>query len=173
MNTFKTPLRDIEFALFDVLHYAEHCERYSPDLDRELVLALLQENARFCEDVLAPLSSIGDREGCQLSGGQVRTPSGFKEAYQQFCDAGWPSLARNAAYGGQGLLQSLGIVVNELYASANYAWAMYQGLSQGAMHTIETHGSSEQKQRYLPHLISGRWTGTMCLTESHCGTDLG
>jgi alkylation response protein AidB-like acyl-CoA dehydrogenase len=173
MNTFKAPLRDIEFALFEVLRYAEHCENYCVDLDRELVLALLQENARFCEDVLAPLSSIGDREGCQLVSGRVLTPSGFKNAYTQFCDAGWPSLARNTHYGGQGLLQSLGIVVNELYASANYAWAMYQSLSQGAMHTIETHGSNEQKQRYLPHLISGQWAGTMCLTESHCGTDLG
>jgi alkylation response protein AidB-like acyl-CoA dehydrogenase len=173
MNTFKAPLRDIEFALFDVLGYDKHCKRYSADLDKELVRSLLQENARFCEDVLAPLSSVGDREGCQLVSGQVITPSGFKAAYALFCDAGWPALSRTTSFGGQGLLQSLGFIVNELYASANYAWSMYQGLSQGAMHTIETHGSQEQKKSYLPHLISGRWTGTMCLTESHCGTDLG
>jgi len=173
MNNFKVPLRDIEFALFDVFNFEEHCALYCPSLDAALIKALLTENARFCESVLAPLLVVGDREGCRLKAGQVITPTGFKAAYQQYCDAGWPSLSRATEFGGQGLLQSFGFVVNESMGAANYAWNMYPGLSQGAMHTIETHGSGAQKQTYLPALISGRWTGTMCLTEAHCGTDLG
>jgi alkylation response protein AidB-like acyl-CoA dehydrogenase len=173
MSNFKLPLRDIEFALFELFHFEEHYAEYCPSLDRSLTKALINENARFCEDVLAPLSSSGDSEGCHLVEGNVVTPSGFRAAYQQYCDAGWPSLARSAEFGGQGLPQSLGIVMNELSATANYAWTMYPGLSQGAMHTIESHGSDAQKQTYLPALISGEWTGTMCLTEAHCGTDLG
>src|SRR4051812_5407239 len=141
MNNFKVPLRDIEFALFEVFHFEKHYAEYCPSLDRELTNALLTENAHFCEEILAPLSSVGDREGCRLIDGNVETPSGFKAAYQQYCDAGWPSLARSAEFGGQGLPQSLGIVMNELSAIANYSWTMYSGLSQGAMHTIESHGS--------------------------------
>lgn len=173
MSNFKLPLHDIEFALFELFHFEEHYAEYCPSLDRSLTKALLNEGARFCEDVLAPLSSSGDTEGCRLVDGNVITPSGFKAAYQQYCDAGWPSLARSSEFGGQGLPQSLGIVMNELSATANYAWTMYPGLSQGAMHTIESHGSDWQKKVYLPALISGEWTGTMCLTEAHCGTDLG
>ncbi len=173
MGKIKLPLRDIEFALFELLHFEEHYAEYCPSLDRDLAKALLSESARFCEDVLAPLSASGDSEGCKLVNGEVVTPSGFKAAYKHYCDAGWPSLARSAEFGGQGLPQSLGIVVNELSATANYSWTMYPGLSQGAMHTIESHGSEEQKKIYLPALISGAWTGTMCLTEAHCGTDLG
>lgn len=173
MSDFKAPLRDIEFALFEVFHFEEHYAEYCPSLDRELTNALLDENAHFCENVLAPLSAIGDSEGCCLENGKVVTPTGFKDAYQRYCNAGWPSLARSLEFGGQGLPQSLGLVMNELSATANYAWTMYPGLSQGAMHTIESHGSNEQKQTYLPALISGLWTGTMCLTEAHCGTDLG
>lgn len=173
MSNFKVPLRDIEFALFEVFNFEEHYAEYCPSLDRDLTKALLEEGARFSEQVLAPLSATGDTEGCHLADGKVITPTGFKAAYAQYCDAGWPSLSRSLEYGGQGLPQSLGYVMNELSATANYAWTMYPGLSQGAMHTIESHGSDEQKQTYLPALISGQWTGTMCLTESHCGTDLG
>lgn len=173
MNDFKVPLRDIEFALFEVFNFEEHYAEYCPSLDRSLTKALLEESARFSEQILAPLSASGDTEGCHLVDGQVITPKGFKAAYAQYCDAGWPSLSRSLEFGGQGLPQSLGYVMNELSATANYAWTMYPGLSQGAMHTIESHGSDEQKQTYLPALISGQWTGTMCLTESHCGTDLG
>lgn len=173
MSNFKVPLRDIEFAFFEVFNFEEHYAEYCPSLDRDLTKALLEEAARFCEQVLAPLSASGDTEGCRLVDGKVITPTGFKAAYAQYCDAGWPSLSRSLEYGGQGLPQSLGYVMNELSATANYAWTMYPGLSQGAMHTIESHGSDAQKQTYLPALISGQWTGTMCLTESHCGTDLG
>jgi len=173
MTRFTAPLRDIEFALFELFHFEEHYAEYCPSLDKELTKALLSESAHFCEHVLAPLSSVGDTEGCRLVDGKVITPSGFKAAYQHYCDAGWPSLARSTEFGGQGLPQSLGLVVNELSATANYAWTMYPGLSQGAMHTIESHGSEAQKRTYLPALISGQWTGTMCLTEANCGTDLG
>lgn len=173
MSNFKVPLRDIEFALFEVFNFEEHYAEYCPSLDRDLTKALLEEGARFSEQVLAPLSASGDTEGCRLVDGKVITPTGFKAAYAQYCDAGWPSLSRSLEFGGQGLPQSLGYVMNELSATANYAWTMYPGLSQGAMHTIESHGSDAQKQTYLPALISGQWTGTMCLTESHCGTDLG
>lgn len=173
MSNFKVPLRDIEFVLFEVFHFEEHCAEYCPSLDRSLTLALLEEAARFSEQVLAPLSATGDKEGCRLENGKVFTPNGFKAAYEQYCDAGWPSLSRSLDFGGQGLLQSLYFVMNEISASANYAWTMYSSLSQGAMHTIESHGSETQKQAYLPSLISGKWTATMCLTEAHCGTDLG
>ncbi|WP_039913197.1 acyl-CoA dehydrogenase C-terminal domain-containing protein [Cellvibrio mixtus] len=174
MSNYQTPLRDINFTLFELLDYAGHCSLIGqPALDSELANAFLTEAARFSETVLAPLGPLGDRAGCQLIDGKVITPPGFKEAYQQYCDAGWPTLSRSGLYGGQGLPQSLGIVLSEILGTPNWAWGMYVGLSQGAMHTIETHGSQRQKQQYLPSLISGRWTGTMCLTESQAGSDLG
>lgn len=174
MNNYRTPLRDIAFTLFELFGYPEHCRAigYS-SLDRGLTEAFLGEAARFAEEVLAPLGPVGDRQGCQLIDGKVITPSGFKEAYQHYCAAGWPGLSRSADYGGQGLPQSLGVILNEVLGTPNWAWAMYAGLSQGAMHTIETHGTEQQKQQYLPALISGRWTGTMCLTEAQAGSDLG
>lgn len=174
MNPYQTPLRDIEFALFDVLQYSHHCQDLgATQLDAGLATAFLQEAGRFADEQLAPLNSIGDRQGCKLDAGQVKTPQGFREAYQQYCAMGWPSLCRNQDYGGQGMPQSLGIVLSEIIGTPCWSWSMYVGLSQGAMHTLETHGTDEQKQTYLPHLISGRWTGTMCLTESQAGSDLG
>ncbi len=174
MSNYQTPLRDINFTLFELFKYSDHCAHLGqPSLDTELANAFLAEAAHFSEDVLAPLGPLGDQLGCQLVDGDVITPPGFKEAYQRYCDAGWPTLSRSSAYGGQGLPQSLGIVLSEILGTPNWAWGMYAGLSQGAMHTIETHGSLHQKQRYLPALISGRWTGTMCLTESQAGSDLG
>lgn len=174
MSNYQTPLRDINFALFELLDYSHHCSVIGhPALDAELANAFLAEAARFSETVLAPLGPLGDRAGCQLIDGKVITPPGFKEAYQHYCAAGWPTLSRSTLYGGQGLPQSLGIVLSEILGTPNWAWGMYVGLSQGAMHTIETHGSLRQKQQYLPSLISGRWTGTMCLTEAQAGSDLG
>jgi len=123
--------------------------------------------------VLSPLNQIGDSQGCKFENGVVTTPDGFKEAYQQYVEAGWPSLPHKPEFGGQGLPESLGIVINEMVGTANWSWSMYPGLSHGAMATIEEHGTDEQKNTYLTKLISGEWTGTMCLTESHCGTDLG
>lgn len=174
MSNYQTPLRDINFTLFELFSYQDHCARIGqPALDSELANAFLSEAARFSETVLAPLGPLGDQAGCQLINGKVFTPPGFKAAYQQYCDAGWPTLSRSTTYGGQGMPQSLGIVLSEILGTPNWAWAMYAGLSQGAMHTIETHGSDHQKQQYLPSLISGRWTGTMCLTEAQAGSDLG
>lgn len=174
MNNYRTPLRDIDFTLFELFDYAAHCCALGHvSLDRELATAFFGEAARFAEAVLEPLNSVGDQQGCKLVDGKVITPRGFKEAYQQYCDVGWPSLSRSVEYGGQGLPQSLGIILSEILGTPNWAWGMYVGLSQGAMHTIETHGTEQQKQRYLPALISGRWTGTMCLTEAQAGSDLG
>src|SRR5690606_37788871 len=125
------------------------------ETNKDLVMAILAESNRFCHDVLAPLNASGDQQGCQWREGQVKTPEGFKEAYHQFCDTGWPSMSQTPEFGGQGLPQSLGIVLAEMINSANSAWGMYPGLSQGAMYTIGAHGSDQQKQQYLPALISG------------------
>lgn len=175
MPEYKAPLRDIQFVLDEMLQSEQHyqslpgCEEATPDM----VAAILDEGAKFSERVLAPLNQVGDQEGCQLNDGVVTTPTGFKEAYQQFVEGGWPSLPHDPQWGGQGLPESIGIILNELVGSANWSWSMYPGLSHGAMNTIEAHGTDAQKQTYLTKLISGEWTGTMCLTESHCGTDLG
>lgn len=174
MADYKAPLRDIRFSLMDVLGYADHCvttpncAEASPDI----VDAILEESAKFCEQVLVPLNAVGDIEGCTLTHGQVSTPTGFKEAYQQYVEAGWPSMTHPKKIGGQGLPPSLGTILSEIAGSANWSWAMYPGLSHGAMNTINSHGSDQQKQLYLSKLIAGTWTGTMCLTEPQCGTDL-
>lgn len=175
MADYKAPLKDLEFVLFEMLKYEEHyaslpgCE----EVNRELVVAILEEAAKFCENVLAPLNATGDEQGCQWHDGVVTTPDGFKEAYAQFVEGGWPSINHSVDYGGQGLPESIGTVISELTGGANWSWAMYPGLSHGAMNTLAQHGTEEQKHTYLTKLVEGRWTGTMCLTEAHCGTDLG
>ena len=135
--------------------------------------AIIEEGAKFAENVLAPLNQSGDEEGCTWSEDGVKTPAGFADAYRQYVDKGWPALAAEAEFGGQNMPSMLGIVINELAGTANWSWLMYPGLSHGCIKTLEAHGSARQKAQYLPNLISGRWTGTMCLTESHCGSDLG
>lgn len=174
MSEYKAPLRDIQFVLYEMLNYEEHCAQLpGGDATPDLVNAILEEGAKFCEDILAPLNATGDEQGCQWNDGEVTTPDGFKEAYAQFVAAGWPSMCHSSEYGGQGLPESLGNVLSEITGTANWSWAMYPGLSHGAMKTLEIHGTQAQKDRYLTKLVEGSWTGTMCLTEAHCGTDLG
>ncbi len=175
MPEYKAPLRDIRFVRNELLNYPGHYATLpgAEDATPDMVDAIMEEGAKFCEQILSPLNRIGDEQGCKLTEDGVKTPEGFKEAYQQFVEGGWPSLANDAEYGGQGLPSSLGLVLSEMMGEANWSWGMYPGLSHGAMNTLEAHGTEEQKQTYLTKLISGEWTGTMCLTEPHCGTDLG
>ena len=174
MPAYKAPIRDIQFTLYEVLGAEQHYQKIgAEDASREMVDAIITEAAKFAEEVLAPLNRIGDEQGCQFEAGQVTTPAGFKQAYRQYVEGGWPSLAGETQFGGQGLPESLATVVNELISTANWSWGMYPGLSHGAKLTLSDYGSEDQKQTYLHKLTSGEWTGTMCLTESHCGTDLG
>ena len=175
MSNYTVPMRDIEFDLFELLDFEKHYESLGlgEDAATDVIKAILEESAKFCENVLAPLNAVGDREGCEWHDSVVTTPTGFKEAYKQYVEAGWPSMTHNIEHGGQGLPESLGTVLSEFIGSANWSWSMYPGLSHGAMNTLELHGTDEQKKTYLAPLVSGNWTGTMCLTEAHCGTDLG
>ncbi|WP_323753447.1 acyl-CoA dehydrogenase C-terminal domain-containing protein [Marinobacter sp.] len=175
MPQYKAPLRDMKFLMNDVFDYPRHYaglssgENATPDI----VEAILNECGRFCEEELSPLYQIGDEEGCKLENGEVSTPKGFKEAYNQYVMGGWQGLSAPEEFGGQGLPASMGLFKQEMMGTANWSFAMYPGLSLGAMNTIYLHGSDEQKQTYLVPLTEGRWGGTMCLTEPQCGTDLG
>lgn len=176
MPHYKAPLRDMQFVLHELLNAEQHYAQlpaFEDTISRELIDQYLEAAADFCENELSPLNAVGDREGCTWKDGHVTTPTGFKAAYQKYIELGFPSLAADEQYGGQGLPNSLGITISEMVGSANWAWGMYPGLSHGAVRTLEHHGSSEQKEIYLPKLVSGEWTGTMCLTESHAGSDLG
>ncbi|AAZ28722.1 acyl-CoA dehydrogenase C-terminal domain-containing protein [Colwellia psychrerythraea] len=175
MLSYKAPIADIKFLIEDVFNYYDHYKKYEEfeEASPDLVDAILQECAKFCENELLPLYQSGDKEGCQFDNGKVITPKGFKEAYQQYVDGGWSSLSHPLEHGGQGLPPSLGLVQSEMTGTANWSWAMYPGLSHGAMNTIDAHGNDKQKELYLTRLIQGTWTGTMCLTEPQCGTDLG
>ena len=175
MPEYRAPVRDIQFVINELLE-SENLYKTLPGYEEateELMNAIVDEAGKFFEEVVAPTYQSGDEEGCTWSEEGVTTPKGYKEAYQQYVENGWPALAADPEYGGQGMPNMLGIIVNELSGTANWSWSMYPGLSHGAVNTLETHGSEEQKQTYLTKLISGEWTGTMCLTESHCGSDLG
>ena len=176
MPSYTPPLRDMKFVLHEMLNVETHLKQLPShaDIDADTIDSVLEEGGKFCAEVLAPLNSVGDREGCKRHpDGSVTTPTGFKEAYQQFVEAGWPSLGADTEYGGQGLPHVVSSVFMEMMNSANQAWAMYPGLSHGAYNALKAFGTPEQKKTYLPKLTSGEWTGTMCLTEAHCGTDLG
>lgn len=175
MSEYKAPIKNINFLINDVFNYEDHYKSFSSyeDASPDMVDAIITECAKFCEGELAPINQIGDKEGCKFNDGEVTTPTGFKEAYQQYLEAGWQSLSFDTNYGGQGLPQSLGLIKSEMMGSANWSFSMYPGLSLGAMNTILAHGTDEQKDTYLPRLTTAEWSGTMCLTEAQCGTDLG
>lgn len=174
MPTYKAPIRDMQFVMHEVFNSEQHYAALgNEDATPDMVDAIMSEAAKFCEEVLAPLNKVGDDEGCTWVDGEVKTPTGFKEAYKQWVENGWPSLALPEQYGGQGLPDSMGSMVSAMVAESNWSWGMYPGLSHGAMNTLEIHGTDEQKETYLTKLVSGEWTGTMCLTEAHCGSDLG
>ncbi|RPE30940.1 hypothetical protein EC846_1643 [Acinetobacter sp. BIGb0102] len=176
MPLYKAPLRDMQFVLHEMLQTEQNYQglsKYQESVNRELIDQYLEAAADFCENELAPINQNGDQEGCHLNQGVVTTPKGFKEAYQKYAELGFTSLTADPEYGGQGLPTLLRIAISEMLCGSNWAWAMYPGLSHGAMRTIEHHGTEQQKKAFLTQLIRGVWTGTMCLTESHAGSDLG
>ena len=174
MPSYKAPLDDVRFVLHDVLDVAQLSalpgyEEATPDL----IDAILEEAGRFCAEVLQPLNQQGDAIGCTYDKGEVKTPPGFKEAYEQFCAGGWPALTADPKYGGQGMPHLMRSVLEEMLCASNLSFAMYPGLAHGAYHAVHTYGTEELKDKLLPKLVSGQWGGTMCLTEAHAGTDLG
>ncbi len=176
MAQYTPPLRDMRFVLHEMLGLERELSTLPPhaELDISLVDAVLEEAGKFCSEVLQPLNATGDSEGCTLNPDRsVTTPTGFKDAYRQFVEGGWPALGADPEYGGQGLPHVVHNAFMEMLNSANQAWTMYTGLSHGAYNALHAFGTPEQKRLYLPKLVSGEWTGTMCLTEAHCGTDLG
>lgn len=177
MGQYFAPLRDMQFVLHELLDVASELKTMPAhaEVDAEIINQLLEEGGKFTSKVLFPLNQIGDREGCKLDSvtHEVTTPTGFKEAYQQFVEAGWPALTCDPAFGGQGLPIVVYNCFSEMLNSSNQAWYMYPGLSHAAYECLHEHGTPELKALYLPKLVSGQWTGTMCLTEAHCGTDLG
>src|SRR5688500_8786260 len=176
MPSYTAPLRDMRFVLFELLRVQDEFKQMPrhADLDRDTIDAVLEEAARFAAQVVHPLNRVGDVEGCTYHGdGVVTTPAGFKEAYAQWVDAGWPALSCDPDVGGQGLPTVVNNRLYEMMNSANQAWLMYSGLSHSAYECLMEYGTPEQKQVYLTKIVSGEWTGTMCLTEPHSGTDLG
>ena len=177
MATYTPPLRDLQFVLHELFHVVDELKAMPPhaDVDADTINAVLEEGGKFAAEVTAPLNAVGDREGCTLDTKthEVKTPAGFKEAYLQFVEGGWPALSCDPEFGGQGLPIVVNQCLYEMLNAANQAWTMYPGLSHGAYEALHAHGTPEQKKLYLPKLTSGQWTGTMCLTEPHCGTDLG
>lgn len=174
MPVYKAPLDDISFVLNDVLDAEQLSglpgyEDATPDLTGQI----LEEGAKICEQVLFPINLSGDEEGCTFKDGEVTTPKGFKEAYQTFSEGGWCGLSADPDYGGMGMPVTINTVMQEMICAANFSFGMYPGLSQGAYDALHIHGTDAQKDEYLPKLITGEWSGTMCLTEPHCGTDLG
>jgi len=176
MAQYLPPIRDMQFVLHELLEVESRLAELPAHAEtgRELIDQVIEEGGKFCSEVLFPLNRTGDEEGCTYEGdGVVRTPEGFKDAWAKFREGGWPTLTCDPEYGGQGLPHAVGMAFQEMMNSANQAWAMYPGLTHGAYDCLHAHGTPEQKQVYLPKFVSGDWTGTMCLTEPHCGTDLG
>ena len=177
MPMYTPPLRDMQFVMHEVFKVSDEFKAMPPhaEVDVDTINAVIEEAGKFAAEVAFPLNISGDTEGCVLDKAthQVKTPTGFKDAYAKYVEGGWAALSCDPAYGGQGLPFVLNQCLYEMLNSANQAWTMYPGLSHGAYEALHAHGTDAQKALYLPKLTSGEWTGTMCLTEPHCGTDLG
>jgi len=174
MPSYKAPLDDIRFLLDEVIDAKALVQLPGyGEAAPETLASILEEAGKICEEVLFPLNQSGDAEGCTCVAGEVKTPKGFKDAYKTFREGGWTGLSCKPEYGGQGLPLLLNFVIDEMVCSANLSFGMYPGLSHGAYNAIDKHGSDEMKKFFLPKLADGTWTGTMCLTEPQCGTDLG
>jgi alkylation response protein AidB-like acyl-CoA dehydrogenase len=174
MPSYKAPLRDMRFVLYELMNGEKLTAlKGYEDFSRDLIDPVLDEAAKMCEEVLQPINRSGDEEGCRLENGVVYTPKGFKEAYAKFCEGGWPGIASDPAFGGQGMPKIVNTMVEEMICSSNLSFGMYPGLTYGCYVALHGYGTQEQKDKYLPNLVHGRWSGTMCLTEPHCGTDLG
>jgi alkylation response protein AidB-like acyl-CoA dehydrogenase len=177
MTQYVPPLRDMQFVMHEVLNATQQLNALPAhsEIDAETVNAVLEEAGKFAVGVLAPINQSGDREGCKLDPvtHEVTSPQGFKEAYAQYVEGGWPALSCDPNYGGQGLPMTVQQCINEMFNAANQGWSMYHGLTRGAYEALHAHGTPEQKRLYLPKLTSGKWTASMCMTEPHAGTDLG
>ncbi len=175
MPIYQAPARDMTFVLRELLNAQPKLQKFPgfEDFTDDLIDAVLAEGAKFAENVLFPINLSGDQEGCHFKDGEVKTPKGFKEAYQQFIEGGWSTLTCDPKYGGQGMPELLGFFLEEMTCSANLSFGLYPGLTRGAYILLNMHGSDALKEKYLHKLVAGTWTGTMCLTEPHCGTDLG
>jgi alkylation response protein AidB-like acyl-CoA dehydrogenase len=173
MPSYTAPTKDMQFVLHDVLNVSASDVPGYADLERDFTGAVLEEAGKIASELLAPLNQVGDTEGCRLENGVVRTPTGFKDAFDELRAGGWTALDLPEEYGGQYMPVVLGTAVGEMFSAANQAFTMYHGLTHGAASAILSHGSEEQKNTYLPRMANCDWTGTMNLTEPHCGTDLG
>lgn len=175
MATYQAPLKFMRFLLHEVFNTEEVLSKLDAldDFNAELIDAILDEAANFSQQVLFPLNPVGDQQGCTLSDGKVTTPEGFKEAYQQFVEGGWAVMGSSEEFGGQPLPKALHLMIEEIFYGCNTAFGLYPNLTNTAIHLLENHASDDLKQQYLPKMVSGEWSGTMCLTESHAGSDLG
>ncbi len=175
MARYTPPLRDMQFVMHELLDVESTLKTLPSyaETGRELIDQVLEEGGKFCSEVLFPINRSGDEEGCHWNDGEVTTPKGFREAWEQFKAGGWPTLTCDPEYGGQGLPMTIGIAFQEMMNSGNQAWTMYPGLTHGAYDALRAHGTPEQQAMYLPKIVSGEWMATMCLTEPQCGTDLG
>ena len=173
MPSYTAPTKDTQFVLHNVLKVTQSPIPGYDELEADFTSAVLEEAGKISSEVLAPLNPVGDKEGCTLENGVVRTPTGFKDAFEQVKAGGWTGLDMPEQYGGQGMPYVMSTAVGEMFSASNQAFTMYQGLTHGAASAILAHGTEQQKETYLPKMVSCEWTGTMNLTEPHCGTDLG